>query len=85
MSREERRRRCQAGDASDQERYRSLQSGYREALLVQLDLALTELEEQGDFTPEQIEAAVRIRLEQGRDSLRSHKLAEEWDSPGRSV
>ena len=65
--------------ASDEERYRTLQTGYREALLVQLDLAITELEEQGDFDREQIEAAVTIRLEKGRDALRSHKLAEEWD------
>ena len=79
MTREERRRRCQAGDASDEERYRALQSGYREALLVQLDLAVTELQQEGDFTPEQIESAVRIRLEEGPDALRSHKLAEDWD------
>ena len=84
MSRDERRRACQAGDASDEERYRALQTGYREALLVQLDLAVTELEEQGDFTPEQIESAVRIRLEEGQGALRSHKLAEEWDFPRRS-
>ncbi len=64
--------------ASDEETYRALQTGYREALLVQLDLVITELEEQGDFTPEQIESAFRIRLEKGRDALRSHKLAEEW-------
>ena len=71
-----------AGGASDQERYRALQTGYREALLVQLDLAITELEEQGDFTREQIEAAVQLRLGKGRDALRSHKLAEEWDLSG---
>lgn len=67
--------------ASEAERYGALQTGYREALLVQLDFAITELEEQGDFTPEQIEAAVRVRLEKGRDALRGNKLAEEWDWP----
>ena len=79
MSRAEESASCEGGGASDEERYRTLQTGYREALLVQLDLAITELEEQGDFDREQIEAAVRIRLEKGRDALRSHKLAEEWD------
>ena len=79
MSRGERSARSDGLGASDEERYRTLQTGYREALLVQLDLAITELEEQGDFDREQIEAAVRIRLEKGRDALRSHKLAEEWD------
>jgi hypothetical protein len=79
MSRREESTNNEGGGASDEERYRTLQTGYREALLVQLDLAITELEEQGDFDPEQIETAVRIRLENGRDALRSHKLAEEWD------
>ena len=81
MSREaepQERERCGASDA---EWYRALQTGYREALLVQLDLAITELEEQGDFTHEQIETAARIRLEKGRDALRSHKLAEQWNPP----
>lgn len=78
MSRREASR-SEGGGASDEERYRTLQTGYREALLVQLDLAITELEEQGDFDHEQIETAVRIRLEKGRDALRSHKLAEEWE------
>ena len=73
----------QGGDASDEERYRALQTGYREALLVQLDLAITELEEQGDFATEQIEAAVRTRLAKGRGALRSHKLAEQWNPSGR--
>ena len=71
----------EGGGASDEEAYRTLQTGYREALLVQLDLTITELEEQGDFTPEQIESAVRIRLEKGSGALRSHKLAEEWTGP----
>ena len=79
MSRRQGSRCSESGSASDEERYRTLQTGYREALLVQLDLAITELEEQGDFDQEQIEAAVKIRLEKGRDALRSHKLAEEWD------
>lgn len=79
MSRCEESRRGEDGGASDEERYRTLQTGYREALLVQLDLAITELEQQGDFDREQIETAVRIRLEKGRDALRSHKLAEDWD------
>ena len=68
--------------ASDEESYRALQTGYREALLVQLDLAVTELEQEGDFTSEQIASAVRTRLEKGRDALRSHKLAEEWPRSG---
>ena len=55
MSRCEESRRGEDGGASDEERYRMLQTGYREALLVQLDLAITELEEQGDFGREQIE------------------------------
>ena len=79
MSRRQWSGNSEGGGASDEERYRALQTGYREALLVQLDLAITELEEQGDFDHEQIETAVRIRLEKGRDALRSHKLAEEWD------
>ena len=79
MSRPEGSTSSEGGGASDEERYLTLQTGYREALLVQLDLAITELEEQGDFNHEQIETAVRIRLEKGRDALRSHKLAEEWD------
>ena len=79
MSRRDESRSSERGGASDEERDRTLQSGYREALLVQLDLAITELEEQGDFDREQIETAVRIRLENGRDALRSHKLAEDWD------
>lgn len=69
--------------ASDQERYRALQSGYREALLVQLDLVITELEDQGGFVPEQIETAVRVRLQKGQGALRGHKLAEQWDSARR--
>ena len=76
--------RREAAAVTDEERYLALQTGYREALLVQLDLVITELEEQGDFTPEQIETAVRIRLQEGRDVLRSHKLAEEWDVARRS-
>ena len=71
----------EGGSASDEESYRALQTGYREALLVQLDLIITELEEQGDFTREQIESAVRIRLDQGCGALRSHKLAEDWATP----
>ena len=73
----------EGGGSSDEERYRALQSGYREALLVQLDLAITELEEQGDFTAEQIETAVEIRLQNGRDALRNNRLAEDWDSARR--
>lgn len=63
----------------DAERYRALQSGYREALLVQLDLAITELEQEGDFTREQIERAVATRLDTGPGSLRRHRLAEDWE------
>lgn len=81
MRRGEARDRAEGGSAYDQERYRALQSGYREALLVQLDLAITELEEQGDFTHEEIERAVRTRLREGKDALRSHKLAEDWERP----
>ncbi len=83
MNRAEGPERGKRGDASDEERYRALQTGYREALLVQLDLAITELEEQGDFPPEQIEEAVRTRLAKGRDALRSHTLAEEWNAARR--
>ena len=71
----------EGGGASDEEAYRALQTGYREALLVQLDLVITELEDQGDFTPEQIASAVSIRLAKGPGALRSHKLAEEWTGP----
>lgn len=60
------------------ERYRVLQTGYREALLTQLDLVITELSDEGDFTDEQIMMAVKIRLDGGRDALRHHKLAEQW-------
>ncbi len=67
-----------------QHRYRTLQTGYREALLTQLDLLIGEMQEEGDFSDEQIEAAVRIRLEAGRDALRHHKLAEDWGQAGRS-
>ena len=66
------------------ERYRALQTGYREALLTQLDLLLGEMLDEGDFSDRQIEAAVRIRLERGRDALRHHKLAEDWDQETRS-
>jgi hypothetical protein len=69
-----------AAPGRDTGRYRTLQTGYREALLVQLDLTITELEEEGDFTPEQIERAVALRLEGGPGALRRHKLAEEWTS-----
>ena len=61
------------------DRYRVLQTGYREALLTQLDLVISEMQDEGDFSDEQIRAAVRIRLEAGRDALRHHKLAEDWD------
>lgn len=64
------------------DRYRVLQTGYREALLTQLDLLITELQEEGDFTTQQIEAAVRIRLEGGPDALRHHRLAQEWPEEG---
>ncbi|MDQ4049328.1 MAG: hypothetical protein M3131_08130 [Actinomycetota bacterium] len=84
MSRGEGAHRGEAEAASDEERYGALQTGYREALLVQLDLAITELEQQGDFTAEQIWAAVEIRLEKGPGALRSHRLAEEWDWTPRS-
>ncbi|HWC26294.1 MAG TPA: hypothetical protein VG474_06885 [Solirubrobacteraceae bacterium] len=67
-----------------QQRYRALQTGYREALLTQLDLLIGEMQDEGDFSDEQIEAAVRIRLEAGRDALRHHKLAEDWAQGGRS-
>ena len=67
-----------------QYRYRVLQTGYREALLTQLDLLIGEMQEEGDFSDEQIEAAVRIRLEAGHDALRHHKLAEDWSQGGRS-
>ena len=81
MSCEERAEHGEGEAPSDEERYGALQTGYREALLVQLDLAITELEQQGDFTADQIKAAVEIRLAQGRDALRSHKLAEAWEWP----
>lgn len=68
----------------DADRYRALQTGYREALLVQLDLVITELEDEGDFTARQIERAVAIRLERGPGALRRHRLAEEWIAGGAS-
>ena len=67
-----------------QHRYRALQTGYREALLTQLDLLIGEMQEEGDFSDEQIAAAVTIRLEAGRDALRHHKLAEDWTQGRRS-
>ena len=66
------------------DRYRALQSGYREALLTQLDLLIGEMQYEGDFTDEQINAAVKIRLERGPDALRHHQLAEDWDQGKRS-
>ena len=62
----------------DERRYTALQTGYREALLVQLDLLIGEMLDEGDFAPEQIRAAVNTRLEGGADSLRASRLAEEW-------
>ena len=71
-----------AAVASD--RYRVLQTGYREALLTQLDLVITELQDEGDFTDEQIVMAVKIRLGGGREALRHHKLAEQWSQGSRA-
>ena len=61
---------------ADEARYDALQTGYREALLVQLDLVIGELLDEGDFTPDQVREAVETRLGGGADSLRASRLAE---------
>jgi hypothetical protein len=65
----------------DERRYTALQTGYREALLVQLDLVITEMIDEGDFMPEQVTAAVETRLRSGPGSLRASRVAEDWNAP----
>ena len=65
----------------EEQRYTALQTGYREALLVQLDLVIGEMLDEGDFTPAQVRAAVEKRLDGGPDALRASRIAEDW-KPG---